>query len=404
MLAPLAAGLELVQRFLLQRQQQRQAAAGHQPAAVQQHSNPLAQLRQQAVERRQEEGVAVREPRPTTSGGGSLNRAQPTAAAAAAAVAEAVGYGAGAGATSAATSAARRGRHAAAGTVGAARPGSAAYPAAFTNPLALESAEEGQWGRLGGPSPRPGRPPSLFGTAAALAPGEPASRAALPAGMGSLSTATSLQQAPPPGGRPAPRSGALSSAASLQLPAQQQQRAGQLPSRHSAGSYPSAPVAALASTGCGRLESGAADALAALEEAGGAADESVASQRQARAAAASAGSAAAGGPTAMPWDAVSRFEGQAEAAAEEEATAAIGHHQHQHQCQQSESSHPGDSSASLSSAEDQPQRLGPAPVDTVFGALLASLHRAGYERAHEEHGGGSAAAQAATGTTGSAEG
>ena len=299
------AGLDLVRQVL---QLQQQQVARH----VEPHTNPLAVAHHLAVQQRQEHEAAGDAPRPSTAGGGSirlsLERGQSTAAAAAAAALHAV---------AASRSVSPRGSvHQ---LLPQGRPSSGsnlplpAFHSTFTNPLALE-AEEGAAGAAQGA-------PASLPTANMPARGA----LALERRTAFLETATSLEPRLPVGGMEQQRQqqrqrqlGVLSPIQGLgmpRLPSFARQRSSVLSRVSSAASAAASPAeastpAAAAAAAPNDLLDTFLSLLSQLEPEGSPPPP----QRSPQAAAAAA-------PTAMPWDAVSRFEG-AVAAADEQAAAA----------------------------------------------------------------------------------
>ena len=300
---PSTAGMDLVQQLLLLRQRQP-------PPQVQRHTNPLALLRQASVQRRGEEGEAVREPRPSTAG--AVTAGDPGGGAADAGVLSAEALLAAMAAGRRQPGAGRAQQRGAeeilllggggGGMGGAAGPAAApGFASTFTNPLALEAAEELAQAATPPPPPTQQQQPLLQ---------QPAADAEQPAWVD--------VPAPPASAR-----------ASTGRPQQQQQvpaaRRPQSPlglARYSAP--PAAAVAAAA--GAAGAPAGAAGAAAegdTLDAFGAGAGSTGASGAAHRRQQSQPAQPRPAGPlhTAMPWDALSRFEGQVEAAAEVEAAA-----------------------------------------------------------------------------------
>lgn len=263
--------MDLVQQFLLLRQRQP-------PPQLHQHTNPLALLRQASVQRRGEEGEAVREPRPSTSG----TAADDAPAGAGSEVATAGGFSA--DAALAAMAAGRRqpgtGRQQqqrADELLSVDEPGGVprGFASAFTNPLALEASEE-----LAGAGNPPPQPPAATQPARVDAPA-PATSSRAVAGAS-------------PGAAASPEHGLA-------------ERPAHRP--------PAAGGAAGLSTAGAAAQGDALDSLAALAAPWGA-GSAAHGRQQGRP---PKPSPAAPAHTAMPWDTLSRFEGRLEAAAEAEA-------------------------------------------------------------------------------------
>lgn len=278
-------------QFLQLRAQQVQQAGPHL-----QHTNPLALARLQSMQRRQEQEPA---PRPSTSGSANSSRgpSQPPAAAL---------EGAASGRSSARSSPQRAAALQLLSQGRSDRGGSptAAFHTAFTNPLAVQEAEEDAAAEQ-----------SPFQRAAVPAPPALPQRAAAPA-AGSLSTATSLQL-PGQHGQGAALS-PRSPGRPPQLPSPSQQRQGSSPAGRARSSPPPHGAApGLASPFAHAAEGGEAlDAFLSERGPVGAFPGAASGPHRSP-----GGSPVPGrrgppavGPSAMPWDSVSKFEGAADAA------------------------------------------------------------------------------------------